>query len=113
MLARGADINALYPGRTRSALEVAAEEGADTMFKELLEHGADVTADGSAAVVACARTGNTDGLVALFDCGADIHVQQGEPGKALREAARECQLGAVRLLLERGVDVNSFGGEYG
>ncbi|KAK3899207.1 ankyrin repeat-containing domain protein, partial [Staphylotrichum tortipilum] len=121
LLARDANTNALYksPLRSaierpfRSALEVVAEISADTMFNELLENGADAAVNDSAAVVACARAGNTAGVIALLDRGANIHIQQGVPGKALHEAARECQLGTVKLLLERGVDVNSTGGKHG
>lgn len=113
LLARGANVNALCEGRLQSALEVASEMRADTMFNALLENGADSALNDSAAVVACARVGNTAGLIALMDRGANIHIQQGVPGKALHEAAQNSQLGTVKLLLECGVDVNSTGGKDG
>jgi hypothetical protein len=52
-------------------------------------------------------------LLALLDRGANMHIQQGVPGKALHEAARCLHIGTVKVLLERGVDVNSFGGVHG
>jgi ankyrin repeat protein len=144
LLARGANVDAIYQGRGESvhtmsipiglrirrmkvaangypidegqggsALEVAGGRHAHTMFNELLARGVDVTANGSAAVVACAGAGNTTGLLALLDRGANMHIQQGVPGKALHEAARCLHIGTVKVLLERGVDVNSFGGVHG
>jgi hypothetical protein len=83
------------------------------MFNELLKYGADVSLDESAAVVSCAEVGYTSGLIKLLDRGANMHTQQGVPGKALHGAARGGHLGTVRLLLERGVNVNSFGGAHG
>lgn len=103
----------IYEGQVGSALEVAGGRHAHTMFNELLARGVDVTANGSAAVVACAGAGNTTGLLALLDRGANMHIQQGVPGKALHEAARCLHMGTIKLLLERGVDVNSFGGVHG
>ena len=102
----------IYEGQGESAL-VAGGRHAHTMFNELLARGVDVTANGSAAVVACAGAGNTTGLLALLDRGANMHIQQGVPGKALHEAARCLHMGTVKVLLERGVDVNSFGGVHG
>ncbi len=86
---------------------------ADTMFNELLEHGADASVNKSAAVLSCARVGNTSGLISLLDRGANLHIQQGVPGRALHEAAEGGHVSTVRLLLKRGVNVNSFGGTQG
>jgi ankyrin repeat protein len=81
------------------------------MVKELLEHGADPKQRGSIAVVSAACAGYIPGMLTLIEHGADIHVQEGIPGKALYHAAQYMQLDMVKLLLKKGVDVNAFGGE--
>jgi ankyrin repeat protein len=81
------------------------------MVKELLEHGADPKLRGSIAVVSAAGAGCITGMLTLIEHGADIHIQEGVPGKALHYAAQCMELDMVKFLLEKGVDVNTFGGE--
>ena len=110
LLSRGADPNAT-PGDYNPPLAAALGHRQDTMVKELLEHGADPKLKGSIAVVSAAGAGYITGMLTLIEHGADIHVQEGAPGKALHDAAQYMQLDMVKLLLEKGVDVNAFGGE--
>lgn len=49
----------------------------------------------------------------LIEHGADSHVQEGVPGKALYEAASRAHIDTVELLLDKGVDVNALGGKHG
>jgi ankyrin repeat protein len=83
------------------------------MFKELLDHGPDPNLAGSVAVVSAAAGGNIKAIPTLINRGANIHEQEGVPGKALHLAARNLQTDMVKLLLKHGVDANSFGGKYG
>jgi ankyrin repeat protein len=111
LLSRGADPNA--PSADRTPLAEAVGRGHRTMVKELLDHGADPNLDRSSAVVSAAAVGYITEMLMLIEHGADIHIQEGVPGKALHLAARYTHLDMVKLLLEKGVDVNAFGGEYG
>jgi ankyrin repeat protein len=84
----------------------------DTMVRELLECGADPNLAGSVAVVSAVR-GDTAGMLTLIEHGANIHVQEGVPGKALHMAALSMDIDMIKLLLDKGVNVNAFGGTYG
>lgn len=83
------------------------------MFKTLLEHGANPALGDSHALVAAARFGHSDTVSLLLDHGADLHCQEGVPGKALHVAAYGGHLSTCKLLLDRGADINAFGGYYG
>jgi ankyrin repeat protein len=112
LLSRGADPN-FTSGDSETALAAAARHQQATMLKELLDHGADPNLQEATAVVSAAQCGYIEGMVMLMNHGADIHAQEGIPGKALHGAAHSAQINMVKLLLDKGVDVNSFGGEYG
>jgi ankyrin repeat protein len=112
LLSRGADPN-VTSGDCETPLAAAARHSRDTMLKELLDYGADPNLGDSTAVVSAAYVGYNEGMLMLIEHGANIHVQDGVPGKALHEAARNTHIDMVKLLLDKGVDVNAFGGEYG
>jgi len=112
LLSRGADPNATLEDRG-TPLAAAARKWQTTMLKELLDHGADPNLAGSSAVVFAASTGYIEGMLMLISHGANIHIQEGVPGKALHRAAWSTHTDMVKLLLDKGVDVNAFGGEDG
>lgn len=113
LLSRGANVNASSTEGRSSPLGIAASGGRITILKELLEHGAEAAFDGSSALVASARTGNGEAVALLLDNGADLHCQDGVPGKALHVAAYNGCISTCKLLLDRGLDVNAFGGRHG
>ncbi len=92
---------------------MAALLSQNTMLQELLKQGADPNAANSEAIVAAARGENIQGMLLLIKHGVNIHEQEDVPGYALHEAAEYSQIDMVKLLLDRGADVNSFGGRYG
>ncbi|KAJ4857382.1 ankyrin repeats (many copies) domain-containing protein [Trichoderma breve] len=118
----GADVNA-KGGVYGTALQAAAchsNEGVKTM-RILLELGADVNTVsglfGNALQAAC-KLGDIDMVSSLLDYGADINAVSGEEcGTALQAACASIRWNGseeiVRLLLERGADVNAEGGKYG
>jgi ankyrin repeat protein len=112
LLSRGADVNSLG-GYNNSALGAAAGRQHDTMLKELLEHGADPSLGESHALAAAAYDGNDNAVSILLDAGADLHFQEGVPGKALKEAASRGLVPTCKILLDRGADVNAVGGCHG
>jgi ankyrin repeat protein len=111
LLNHGANVNA-QGGDNDSALS-AATGGRNTMLKELLQCGADVALERSASLVSAAYNANDEAISILLDHRADLHSQEGVPGKALHAAARSGSVSTVKILLDRGADVNAFGGKYG
>ncbi|KAM0172531.1 hypothetical protein ACHAPF_007410 [Botrytis cinerea] len=88
----------------------------EKIAKLLLDHGADVNAQGGEygnALQAAARRGNQEIVKLLLDRGANVNAQGGEYGNALQAAARDGNQEIVKLLLDRGADVNAQGGNYG
>lgn len=96
-----------------SALCAAGRCKRGTMLKELLDHGADASACRSAAVVSAAEFGYIEGVEMLANHGANIHIQQGVPGMALHQAAKNRDVAMVKYLLDQGVDVNAKGDTSG
>jgi len=111
LLRRGADQD--ITSRGEAPVSRAARLSRHTMLQELLEHGADPNVAGSVAVVSAAQVGNIHGMLLLIEHGANIHAQEGVPGKALHLAAEYTHIDMIKLLLGKGVDVNAWGGEYG
>ena len=118
LLSRGADING-SARRNRAALHSAAYFGHVEVVKLLLKRGANVNLSaGDFATplkAACAaRFDNISVIAALLDGGADIN-DEGEArgifglrGSPLVRASSVGMTNAVKLLLERGVDVNQM-----
>ncbi len=118
LLHRGADPNLVFKGPA-SFIDVT-DNTQNTMLQELVENGVDprvaelmTLESATQALVVAARDGNIKRVSLLIEKGANIHVQDGVPGKALHLAARSLHIDVVTLLLNRGVDVNAFGGIYG
>src|SRR5262249_40962071 len=91
----------------------AAAVGNAAIIKLLLKAGADVNSpnhEGQTALMAVARTGHVDAAAALLDAGADVNATEQWGGQsALMWAASQKQPAMVKLLIERGANVNAHG----
>jgi len=89
---------------------VAARNAAATV-RQLIEEGHEVDgrdARGATPLMAAARTGAVEAMIALLDAGADPNARDGfNHWTPLMHAIHKQQAGAVRLLLERGADPNA------
>ncbi|KAF9062938.1 ankyrin repeat-containing domain protein [Rhodocollybia butyracea] len=94
----------------------ADSEGMKEIFQILLDHKADVNAQGGlfgTALQAAAFQGNMDIAQLLLEHNADVNAQGGYYGCALQAAAAEGNNIIVRFLLKHKADVNVQGGKYG
>jgi len=89
---------------------VAARNAAATV-RQLIEGGHEVDgrdARGATPLMAAARTGAVEAMIALLDAGADPNARDGfNHWTPLMHAIHKQQAGAVRLLLERAADPNA------
>jgi ankyrin repeat protein len=75
--------------------------------RQLLEHGADVNAQGGVygtALQAASARGHAEIVRQLLERGADVNAQGGENGTALQDASDGGHAEIVRQLLEHGVE---------
>ncbi len=139
LLAKGADVNARSKAGKTPLLLAASYDGAFDTVKLLVEKGADATAKdeaGAGAVILAAESGDVATLRLLIEKGADVNARAGPhfnevqfgtltPAREqLAEERRQLNLGltplmmaadqgnreAVKLLLEKGADVNAATG---
>ncbi|OPB46410.1 hypothetical protein A0O28_0065310 [Trichoderma guizhouense] len=116
------DVN-LQAGQFGNALQIASYEGHIEMMQLLLDHGAQVNAQGgyygTALNAACARSFSSDAIPTvrlLLEHGADVSIGGGEFGSALQAiCARSIPEASTlaQILLDHGADVNVRGGKYG
>jgi ankyrin repeat protein len=95
-------------------LTIAAESGDAGTIRTLLARGADANgkdSHGLTPLVRAARRGNYDAALALLDGGADPNLYDSVSTRPawspLMNAVHKSQPRIVRLLIERGADVNA------
>jgi ankyrin repeat protein len=121
LLNRGADIDAQFSVSSyTSALQAACEERRTLVIELLVSRGANVNLPGVlASAIASIYDSNDPAepiteLRLLCDSGADIHTDLGgEYGTPLHVAAMDARSEAFDFLVQRGADVNAYGGKYG
>jgi ankyrin repeat protein len=82
-------------------LQMAAANGAESVVRALLDHGADVHAsseDGWTALISAAGSGNIDVVQMLLDAGADPNAEDSEGRTAYRQALDRNNLDIADLL---------------
>lgn len=109
LLEAGADPR-LTDGANSFPLHFAAEiEGAQTVAKSLVGHGAQIDARnayGLTALHVAAKSGNVDMVIWLIEAGADIQARDLEGHTPLLLAAREGQIATLTTLKSSGADPN-------
>jgi hypothetical protein len=102
---------------TRTALMEAAANGRVEVVQLLLNKGADIEAQGSAALVFAVEKGHVGVVKLLLDKGANVHVTErdsrGATTPLIVVAARNGHVGVVAALLDKCVDINAVGGSHG
>ncbi|KAI2603684.1 ankyrin repeat-containing domain protein [Hypoxylon sp. NC1633] len=96
------------------ALYYASLAGLFYSVRMLLDHGADVNAQGGDygnALQAASVQGHGKVVQILLDYGADIHAQGGYYGTALQAASSQGHEKVIKMLLNHGADINARGGE--
>jgi ankyrin repeat protein len=109
LLAAGADVDT--PNRNgATALALACANASAGMVGRLLLAGADpgLAPTGEPPVLTCARSGNRAAVTALLDGGAEVDARETWRRQTpLMWAAAENHVEVVKLLLERGADVDA------
>lgn len=101
---------------TVNAFENAIFSGSIATVKLLINHGADVNAQGgtfgSALRAACFEPSSVEIIKLLLEHGANANANCGVKGNALQAACFRASTKIVQLLLEHGANVNAQGGLY-
>ncbi|KAJ3871214.1 ankyrin repeat-containing domain protein [Lentinula edodes] len=105
-------------GQYGNALQAASSKGHEPIVKLLLEHNADVNAQGgkygNALQAASYYFRHVTIVKLLLEHNADVNAQGGKYGNALRAASYYFRhVTIVKLLLEHNADMNAQGGYYG
>ncbi|KAJ6566485.1 ankyrin repeat-containing domain protein [Mycena capillaripes] len=108
----GADINARLGGTFFDTVLQSALAGEQEVVAQfLIDHGADVNAEGGfygTALRAAAEYGLESFVILLLELGADINAWEGpRTGTALQAASEAGHESVVRLLIEKGANVNA------
>ena len=104
------DVNEGGGGSFPTALHEAAWRGELEDMEQLLEHGADVNAEGgmyNKALQAAAKSGSDDIVSWLLEKGADASLGGGEFSNALSAAVYSGTFNVVPMLHAKGADINT------
>lgn len=100
-----------------TAFSLAVAQGNKDMAEFLLAHHADIDcrfADSCATpLIQAAAHGNADMVLWLLVHGADINAVDKSQDNALIAAAKNDRAAVIQLLLDAGMDINSFSGDKG
>ncbi|KAK4560770.1 hypothetical protein LTR86_005349 [Recurvomyces mirabilis] len=110
----GADVHS--DAHLGTPLQAAAKCGNEVIVRLLLDHGADVNAQGGEHVrslYTAAAEGHDEIVRLLLEHGAEVDSQGPENGNALYAAVYGGHKGVVRLLLAHGANPNFGDGDYG
>lgn len=115
LLEAGADATAgttSEDGTGESVLHMAIGWWRNSMLPLLIRYGADVNAAGTnpagqAALHIAAQDGNEDGLRELIRAGADVYARYPDGDTALHVAVKQGRVGAVSVLLDHGMGINT------
>ncbi|KAL6792822.1 ankyrin repeat-containing domain protein [Trichoderma sp. SZMC 28012] len=125
LLENGASVNVnLQAGQFGNALQAASSHGHIEMMLLLLDHGAEVNAQGgyygTALNAACQSLFSDHAIHAvrlLLEHGSDVNIGGGEFGSALQTVCArfipKTSNTLAQILLDYGADVNARGGRYG
>ncbi|KAL2819101.1 purine and uridine phosphorylase [Aspergillus granulosus] len=98
-----------------NALQAASRKGYKEIVWILLDHGADVNAQGgyyNDSLQAASYGGHKEIMQTLLDHGAKVNSQGGHYNTALQAASYKGHRDILQLLLDHGADVNAQGGVY-
>ncbi len=111
LLYAGANLEAATRIGQHTPLHVASRTGRPDVVRVLLEAGADpraATGSGATALHLAAQAGGAEAAAALLDHGADVDAREDTWGQTpLMFAAAANRLGPVRVLMERGADLET------
>jgi ankyrin repeat protein len=108
---RGADVNTRR-GNDGSALQAAVRRSLGGIVQLLLELGADCNARDDSLLHQAALQGNDNIVCYLVEHGANVNAQGGHFGNALQAAAFKGHTDIFHYLVEQGANVNAQGGVY-
>lgn len=121
LISKGASVNVMTEFRARhlTALILAVQQGNMDIIMALVAAGAEINAHAGTlhhtAIFSAASAGRENIVRWLLDAGADPNITAGccRPRHALSAAASRGHMAVLRLLIERGADVNAEDCELG
>jgi ankyrin repeat protein len=110
LIAHGADVEAVSEQQGSRPLHLAADANSIEVLMPLVQAGADIEATdglGQRPLSRAATVGNAEAVELLLFYGAEIDARNGVAHQtSLIEAAYNGHLGSVKILVQRGADIN-------